>query len=394
MNRRMKVAMLLLGASLVASVQAQGIGGLVGATLRLEAIEPAGGPRLVPRDPARYTLTLSADGGVEVVADCNRGLGSYATEGIRIEFDLAFTRAACPPGSLFGPFTEALTGAVSYALRNGRLVIGYGVGDGVMVLAPSGGTRPVGPVGPEGPALATSSYLLAPVEGSGVGGNLQLTETAAGGTRLTLTLNGIRLGVAYTAALFGGDCGPDRQAVALELAAVGSFEEDPFISLTVVDQPIAAFTGSDLFVMVFAVEAGDAVVACGEVGDGKGIDPALAGPSSQSSQLASQSYGLFAVAGSGGERGGAGRRNQRRRFAPDGDAVGHRGRGRLPTGSVPGRLRTRPAAGVRTGARRRYPRGTVHQRDRGGGAAGEPVWRRLLSVRPRGREARRGGGLR
>jgi hypothetical protein len=145
--------------------------------------------------------------------------------------------------------------------------------------------------------LPTASYILAPIEGSGIGGNLQVAGRAAGGSRLTLTVNGIREGTALTAALYPGDCGPDRERVTLELEPIGSFPEDPFASITDVPDPVEGFADGDLFVMVFAVETGDVPVACGEVGlDANVAAPTLVG---ELSPLVSQSYALFAVDGSG-----------------------------------------------------------------------------------------------
>ena len=59
-----------------------------------------------PDDPAKYEMTLSADGRVAMKLDCNRAGGrwsSSASEPTRGSFTfgpLAMTRAACPPGSL------------------------------------------------------------------------------------------------------------------------------------------------------------------------------------------------------------------------------------------------------------------------------------------------------
>ena len=58
--------------------------------------------------------------------------------------------------------------------------------------------------------LATASYSLHPVEDSGVTGQLQIVEQAPGGTLLILTLVGIDEGRRYPAALYVGNCGPDR----------------------------------------------------------------------------------------------------------------------------------------------------------------------------------------
>ena len=123
--------------------------------------------------------------------------------------------------------------------------------------------------------LATASYSLHPVEDSGVTGQLQIVEQAPGGTLLILTLVGIDEGRRYPAALYVGNCGPDRP-VHLELEPVGR-ENDPYVGITESELSFAELTEGDFFVYVFDGDTIDRperegldvpALVCGEVGIG------------------------------------------------------------------------------------------------------------------------------
>ena len=131
-------------------------------------------------------------------------------------------------------------------------------------------------VAPEEPAtLATASYPLFPVDDSGVHGELQVVSRNDVGSVLILSVMGIEEGRRYAAALYVGDCGPDRPVV-LELEHVGR-ENDPFVSITETEVSFATITEGDHFVYVFDGEEIDRpdspgldvpALACGEVGLG------------------------------------------------------------------------------------------------------------------------------
>ena len=123
--------------------------------------------------------------------------------------------------------------------------------------------------------LATASYPLFAVDDSGVTGQLQIVEEAAGGTQLVLTMVGIEEGRTYPAAIYVGSCGPDRP-VFLELEPVG-FANDPFVSITASELSFADLTEGEYFVYVFDGDTIDRpdtegldvpALACGEVGLG------------------------------------------------------------------------------------------------------------------------------
>lgn len=123
--------------------------------------------------------------------------------------------------------------------------------------------------------LATASYPLFEVDGSGVTGQLQIVAQVTGGTELILTVHGIDEGRPYSAAIYVGSCGPDRP-LHLELEPVGR-ENDPFVSITASTFAFEDFTQDEYFVYVFdgatiegpEVEGLDVpALACGEVGLG------------------------------------------------------------------------------------------------------------------------------
>lgn len=85
---------------------------------------PAG--KVVPRNPARYTLELRSDGRAMLRLDCNRGSAPWkaaeaAQEGSFAFGPVAATRAACPRGSLAPRLMRDLALVRSYALKDGIL---------------------------------------------------------------------------------------------------------------------------------------------------------------------------------------------------------------------------------------------------------------------------------
>ena len=98
---------------------------------------------------------------------------------------------------------------------------------------------------------------------------------ASGGSLLFVTLVGIEEGRTYPAALYVGDCGPDRP-VHSELEPV-SRENDPFVGITLTTLDFSDLTQGDYFVYVFDGDTIDRpdvdgldvpALACGEVGAG------------------------------------------------------------------------------------------------------------------------------
>ena len=123
----------------------------------------------------------------------------------------------------------------------------------------------------------TASYGVFPINNSGVNGYVQMTEEM-GHTRVSVTLSNITRGSQYLPVLFEGTCGPDREMV-LALNPVGSFVNDPYVSLDEIDLGINHIEQTQYFMYIFEGselpplnEAGflsiDSAVACGQIGLG------------------------------------------------------------------------------------------------------------------------------
>ncbi len=110
--------------------------GIIGVVWKLVQIQERNDRAITIDDPEKYTLELLPDGKVRIRADCNRGFGSYTMKGREISFHkTAYTRAACPPDSLFDVYTRNLEEANSYVVKDGNLYITYGIDAGIMKFA-------------------------------------------------------------------------------------------------------------------------------------------------------------------------------------------------------------------------------------------------------------------
>jgi heat shock protein HslJ len=88
-------------------------------------------------DPARYTLTLRADGTYQVVADCNRAGGAYTLDGSSLILQPGpTTLAECQPGSLYAEFLRKLGDVRTYVTDDGKLVLNLWADAGNMVFVP------------------------------------------------------------------------------------------------------------------------------------------------------------------------------------------------------------------------------------------------------------------
>lgn len=106
---------------------------IIGVVWRLREIQRTNDQAIVVDEPDKYTLELLPNGQVRILADCNRGFGNYTMTGPEISFSkTAYTRAACPPGSLFDVYTRNLQQANSYVIDEGNLYIAYGIDAGTM----------------------------------------------------------------------------------------------------------------------------------------------------------------------------------------------------------------------------------------------------------------------
>ena len=98
---------------------------LAGTDWKLVKIMSMDDTESVPDDGMKYRLTFGDDGRVMVVADCNRGTGSYTSQSAgQLTFGpIATTKMACPEGSIDGIFLAQFEWVRSYVLENGNLYL-------------------------------------------------------------------------------------------------------------------------------------------------------------------------------------------------------------------------------------------------------------------------------
>jgi heat shock protein HslJ len=87
-----------------------------------------------PGDRSRYTLAFAADGSATLRADCNRGTGTWSSQGPnQLQFGpIASTRAMCPPGSLSERYLTQFEWIRSYVTRDGHLFLAT-MADGAII---------------------------------------------------------------------------------------------------------------------------------------------------------------------------------------------------------------------------------------------------------------------
>lgn len=98
---------------------------LVGKTWQLVEIASMNDEVFVPRERARYTFMLNADGSMLVGADCNQGTGSWmSTSPGKLEFsEIASTQALCAPDSLHDRYMAQFPWVRSYVMQDGHLFL-------------------------------------------------------------------------------------------------------------------------------------------------------------------------------------------------------------------------------------------------------------------------------
>ena len=87
-----------------------------------------------PQDRSHYTLAFAADGSATLRADCNRGAGTWTSQGPnQLQFGpIASTRAMCPPGSLSERYLAQFEWVRSYVTRDGHLFLAT-MADGAII---------------------------------------------------------------------------------------------------------------------------------------------------------------------------------------------------------------------------------------------------------------------
>lgn len=149
----------VLAAARVSSQQLPPLVTLAGTSWQLVRFQGGDDAVLTPDDRAKYTLAFDASGGVAARVDCNRGRGSWTSNGTnQVQFGpLALTRAQCAPGSLHDQIVKQWGNIRSYVLRDGHLFLSLMADGGIYEFEPvvgqSGSFR--SPVRPTGPATWT-----------------------------------------------------------------------------------------------------------------------------------------------------------------------------------------------------------------------------------------------
>jgi heat shock protein HslJ len=91
-----------------------------------------------PDDPSKYTLDFRADGTAAILADCNRGTGTWTSaSAAQLQFGpIAATKALCPPGSLSEWYLAQFQWVRSYVMENGHLYLATMADGSIIELAP------------------------------------------------------------------------------------------------------------------------------------------------------------------------------------------------------------------------------------------------------------------
>ena len=114
---------------------------LAGTSWQLVNIQSMDDTTSVPDDPSKYTLSFGADGTAQIVADCNRGTGSWKSESAsQLEFGvIAATQAMCPPDSLHDTYMKQFEWVRSYVIEGGHLFLSTMADGSIIEFEPTGG---------------------------------------------------------------------------------------------------------------------------------------------------------------------------------------------------------------------------------------------------------------
>ena len=118
------------------------LAGLAGTSWRLVRFEGGDDAVLTPDDRAKYTIDFQADGRLAARVDCNRGRGTWRSNGSgHIELGpLALTRAKCPTGSLHDQIVKQWGNIRSYVIRDGHLYLALMADGGIYEFEPARST--------------------------------------------------------------------------------------------------------------------------------------------------------------------------------------------------------------------------------------------------------------
>jgi len=94
-------------------------GNLSGTSWQLVKFQSSDETTLTPDDKSKYTITFGNDGRVSARIDCNRGSGTWKSDGPnQLQFGpMALTRPMCPPGSLHDRIAKDWSAVRSYVIK-------------------------------------------------------------------------------------------------------------------------------------------------------------------------------------------------------------------------------------------------------------------------------------
>jgi heat shock protein HslJ len=122
------VLIALLPAACTDSVSTENFGP-AGILWELQAFELTGGSVIGVAEPDRYTLLFDHGGSLAARAGCNRCSGRYTFAGDLFRMELSgCTRVACPPGSLYDRYVEALNAVTAFSMSGNELRLTYAQG--------------------------------------------------------------------------------------------------------------------------------------------------------------------------------------------------------------------------------------------------------------------------
>jgi len=99
--------------------------GLAGTSWKLVRFEGGDGKVLTPDDGSKYTIAFEAGGKLSARIDCNRGIGSWKSDGPnQLELGiLAMPPIACPPDPVSERLQKDWSYVRSYVLKHGHLIL-------------------------------------------------------------------------------------------------------------------------------------------------------------------------------------------------------------------------------------------------------------------------------
>ena len=115
---------------------------LAGTSWQLVRFQGGDDKTATPDDRVKYTLAFASDGSVAVRVDCNRGRGTWKSDGPnQVQFGpMALTRAMCPPGSLHDQIVKHWAFFRSYVIKDGHLFLSLMADGGIYEFEPMSAT--------------------------------------------------------------------------------------------------------------------------------------------------------------------------------------------------------------------------------------------------------------